>query len=199
MNAREQLWQWLLEVPTSMPRTPAAQALDRKLVTQIDLVRLKVIARLHARGLEPQMDWTDLLQEAFRRVLDGSRLPPDGVPIVAFLAGVMRSIKSEQRRRMRGGPFDMTFADSTEDLNEELRDPAADPLRSLIAIEEVEVLRGLFAEDTHARQIIEGLYEGCTSEEIRERNSLSVNDYDAARKRIRRMLIREGLRWNPEA
>ena len=102
MNARELMWHWL-QSATTPPRTPAAQALEQQLVTTVDLVRLKVIARLHARGLAPHMDWSDLLQEAFRRVLDGSRPPPDGIPVVAFLAGVMRSIRSEQWRRVRKG------------------------------------------------------------------------------------------------
>jgi len=82
-----------------LEKTPAARALALALVTEIDLLRLKVIARLHARGLPPEFDWTDLLQEAFARVLDGSRPPPEGVPKVAFLAGVMRSIKAEYWKR----------------------------------------------------------------------------------------------------
>src|ERR1700722_4746096 len=82
-------------------KTPAAQALALKLVTEGDLLRLKVIARLHARGLPPEISWTDLLQEAFARVLDGSRRRPEGLPMVPFLAGVMRSIKAELWRRAR--------------------------------------------------------------------------------------------------
>jgi DNA-directed RNA polymerase specialized sigma24 family protein len=82
-------------------RTPAARALAVKLVTETDLLRLKVIARVHARGLPPEIDWSDLLQEAFERVLDGSRQQPESVPAVAFLAGVMRSIKAEHWRRAR--------------------------------------------------------------------------------------------------
>src|SRR5687768_4070956 len=84
-------------------RTPAGLALDAKLVTEADLLRLKVIARLHARGLPPHVGWGDLLQEAFTRVLDGSRRQPEGVPMVAFLAGVMRSIKEQHWRQARRG------------------------------------------------------------------------------------------------
>src|SRR6185312_11601971 len=82
-------------------RTPARAALDAKLVTVADLLRLKVIARLYARGLPAHIGWTDLLQEAFTRVLDGSRRLPEGVPMVAFLAGVMRSIKEQYWRQAR--------------------------------------------------------------------------------------------------
>src|SRR5580692_4085091 len=80
---------------------PALRAVAMKLVTDCDLLRLKVIARLHGRSLPPDMSWQDLLQEAFTRVLDGSRAIPPGVPTVAFLAGVMRSIKAEHWRRRR--------------------------------------------------------------------------------------------------
>jgi DNA-directed RNA polymerase specialized sigma24 family protein len=82
-------------------RTPAARALALKLVTEAEFLRLKVLARLHARGLPPHIDWCDLLQEAFARMLDGSRRRPDEVPLVAFLAGVIRSLKAEHWRRAR--------------------------------------------------------------------------------------------------
>jgi hypothetical protein len=39
---------------------PAAEALSRKLVTKMDLLRLKAIARLQARGLPPEVGWSDL-------------------------------------------------------------------------------------------------------------------------------------------
>src|SRR5665213_3653793 len=80
---------------------PADRALALKLVTDCDLLRLKVIARLHGRSLPPDLSWADLLQEALACVLDGSRAVPPGVPAVAFLAGVMRSIKAEHWRRRR--------------------------------------------------------------------------------------------------
>jgi hypothetical protein len=66
--------------------------------------RSLVIARLHARGLPPHIGWADLLHEAFTRVLDGSRRQPEGVPMVAFLAGIMRSIKEQSWRQARRGP-----------------------------------------------------------------------------------------------
>src|ERR1700683_5123414 len=84
-----------------VPKTPACQALDSKLVSETDLVRLKVIAQLHARGLPPDIGWADLLQEAFTRFLEGTRVKPDGVPMVAFLAGVMRSLREQYWRQAR--------------------------------------------------------------------------------------------------
>ena len=118
-------------------KTPAGKALDSKLVTETDLVRLKVIAQLHARGLPPDVGWADLLQEAFTRFLEGSRRRPDGVPMVAFLAGVMRSLREQYwrqaRKRSRKNPrllADLDVADSNE---HELVDPSPNPERRAIA------------------------------------------------------------------
>src|ERR1700692_4925567 len=79
------------------PPTDAAVALTA--LSKFDLLRLKTIARIHARGLPADVGWADLLQEAFARVLDGSRQRPKGIPLVVFLAGIMRSLKSEHWRR----------------------------------------------------------------------------------------------------
>lgn len=153
-----------LGAPNLIRRTPAAQALDRKLVTKTDLVRLKVIARLHARGLPPDTDWTDLLQEAFTRVLDGSRRQPEGVPIVAFLAGVMRSIKSEYWRRARKeaaqSPKLLVGLEAVDTEEGEACDSAADPERSLIAMQELAVINELFADDAQRAKSLRGFLRG---------------------------------------
>jgi hypothetical protein len=81
--------------------TEAALALD--LVTDLELLRLKTLARWYARGLLPVVTWEDLLQEALTRILVGSRQVADGVSTVAFVAGVMRSLRSEYWRRI-GNP-----------------------------------------------------------------------------------------------
>ena len=47
------------------------------------------------------MSWSDLLHEAVLRALAGARPWPPGVPLLAFLAGVMRSLCDEQWRRRR--------------------------------------------------------------------------------------------------
>src|SRR5258708_930774 len=52
---------------------PAETALALKLISRMDFLRLKSIARWHARGLPPDVTWDDLLQEAelaLGRVLD---------------------------------------------------------------------------------------------------------------------------------
>jgi RNA polymerase sigma factor (sigma-70 family) len=176
---------------------PAAEALGRKLVTKMDLLRLKAIARLQARSLPAEVGWSDLLQEAFARVLDGSRKPPEGVSVVAFLAGVMRSIKSEHCRRARrqASRLPKMLADvESEGDDDEPRDPTPNPERKLAVMQELARIDQLFANDHRARQVIEGLFEGCSPEQICARYGMSTTEYGSTRKRMRRALLREGLR-----
>src|SRR5262245_42352442 len=97
--------------------TPLERAVAAKLVGDMNLLRLKVVARVLARGLEPDVFWGDLLQEAFARVLNGTRKQPEGVPIDVFMAGVMRSIRAEYWRRRRRH-------DEADDSVDETPDPA---------------------------------------------------------------------------
>ena len=181
---------------------PAETALALGLVGPADLLRLKTIARLHARGLPPDVSWEDLLQEALTRVLVGTRRQPVGVSMVAFLAGIMRSLKSEHWRRARGRPGSrdaLALDRPCDDPREiELLDPSPDPERSLVARQELAAIQRLFEQDTVALQIIAGLGNGLSPEQIRAAYGITDTDYDSARKRMRRRLLREGLTWSRE-
>lgn len=199
MRSRRSYLKHVMEVPRDVPKTPAAQALARNLVTAMDLLRLKSVARLYARGLPPEIGWSDLLQEAFTRVLDGSRTCPEGLPMVPFLAGVMRSIRTEHYRRARRHlahlPQIRVELDPGGDLAPGEADRAADLERSLMAMDLLTEIYRLFADDPRSLQIIEGLFEGLSPEQIRAKYDMSKTDYDSTRKRMRRTLLREGLRW----
>lgn len=183
---------------TGLPRrSPAAQALERNLVTRMDLLRLKAIARLYARGLPPEVGWSDLLQEAFARLLDGSRKRPAGLALTTFLGGVMRSLRAQHCRRARQFSSRLPWASAELDPGEvgsEICDPAPDPERNLAALQELARIERLFRDDQRARQVIQGLYEGCSPEEICSRYDLSKAEYDSTRRRMRRIPLREGLR-----
>jgi len=168
--------------------TPVEQALARGLLSVTDLLRLKAIARLHAWALPPDMSAADLLQEAILRVLQGSRRAPPGLSMPAFLAGVMRSIRTEQRRRAQREP-------GTGFAAAEAGDPAPDPERCLAARQELAAIYRLFKGDPVASLILDGLAAGLGPDEIRAANDLSKTEYDSTRKRIRRALLRAGLVW----
>jgi RNA polymerase sigma-70 factor (ECF subfamily) len=153
-----------------------------------DLVRLKALARLWSRGLPGGLGWVDVLNEAIVRVLDGSRPWPPGVPLLAFLSGVMRSICLDHWRRARrelsGDDLDVLAQDAEE---------VPDPERTLAAAQALAEVNRLFANDAQVRKIITGLAEGLGAREICRLYALSEVEYDTARKRMRRALLRSGL------
>jgi DNA-directed RNA polymerase specialized sigma24 family protein len=163
-------------------------------LSQTDMLRLKAIARLRARGLPSDASWSDLLNEAIARALDGTRQCPEGIGVVAFLAGIMRSIASEHWRRLRREAG--IFALSGDDGGADAADPAPDPERNLASLQALAALDQLFAGDLAASQILAGLAGGLSAREIRETYGLSETDYDSTRKRMRRLLLRQGIAWS---
>ena len=182
--------------PLTDPRIvrPSESALGLGLITDLELLRLKTLARWYARGLPPDVTWEDLIQEALTRIIVGKRQVPDGVAIVAFLAGVMRSIRSEHWQRVEGtGARGRSVRSQSADRPVELVDGAPGPDQAVMAQQELARVRELFAEDPTATAILDGLARGLTAEELRVALGLSDTDYASARKRMRRVLLREGL------
>ncbi|MGK9165154.1 hypothetical protein KXR53_02595 [Inquilinus limosus] len=161
-------------------------------LSEPDLLRLEAIAKLRCRGL-PGLDWRELLHEAVLRALDGSRPWPRGVPLIAFLAGVMRSLCSGHWRQQRAGALLLAEVAELADLPSE----SADPERIVAATQALAAIDRLFADDPAALAVILGLSQGLSAEEIRRRTGLSATEYDSTRKRMRRALLRHGLTWSP--
>jgi DNA-directed RNA polymerase specialized sigma24 family protein len=177
-------------------------SLSLKLVTEMDLLKLKTIARLHARGLPPDVGWQDLIQEALTRVLTGARKVPEGIGMVPFLAGVMRSLRTEHWRRALGGSGGRraVHLDQDDEMHREVElfDPAPSAERSLSAHQELRAIERLFADDPVALLILAGLGAGLSPDQICASGKISKTDYDSGRKRMRRTLLREGLTCEPK-
>ena len=172
----------------------SAVAVSRALaeLSETDLLRLQALARLRGRGLPSGVGWADLLHEALARALDGSRQWPSGVPLLAFLAGVMRSVCNELwRRRGREGEL-VSLDEFGRSEGPQAVCPAPDPERVLAACEAIAAIYRLFAGDGIALRIISGLEGGLSAEDIRSAHSLSAQEYDSARRRMRRALHRVG-------
>ncbi len=165
-------------------------------LSETDLLRLQAIARLRARGLPYGVDWSDLLHEAIVRALEGSRQWPPGVPLLAFLAGVMRSIGDEIWRRRRREAALVALGEEADAERRDVACPAPDQERVLAAAEALSAVHRLFASDGVALRIIAGLANGLPAEEIRATHDLSPVEYDSARRRMRRVLLRAGLSWS---
>jgi RNA polymerase sigma-70 factor (ECF subfamily) len=173
------------------PTADAARALHA--LSDADLVRLKALARLWSRGLPVGLGWADVLNEAILRVLEGSRPWPPGVPLLAFLSGVMRSICDDHWRRLRREA--QTRRGDVADLAATAEEPSPGPERTLAAAQALGEIDRLFAGDRPVLQIIAGLSEGLTAREICRVYEMTERDYDTARKRMRRALLRCGLTW----
>jgi DNA-directed RNA polymerase specialized sigma24 family protein len=157
-------------------------------LSEEDLLRLRAIARLRARSLPGGMSWSDLLHEALlRALLTGARPWPPGVPLLAFLAGVMRSLCDEQWRRHRRQDHLPTSHDSGG---------VDDPERACAAAEALAAIQRLFASDKAALKVIAGLISGMAAEDIRRHYGLTAVQYDTTRRRIRRTMLRHGLAWS---
>ena len=140
------------------------------------------------RGLPGGVAWSDLLHEAILRALSGTRPWPPGVPLVAFLAGIMRSLSNEHWRRHQ--------RESASCDQDNAGEAAPDnPERAYAAMEALAAIDRLFAADATAMKIIAGLTNGLPAEEIRRHYGLSATDYDTTRRRMRRALLRNGLAW----
>lgn len=146
-----------------------------------DLARLRALAHLRARSL-PGLDWSDLLNEAIVRALDGTRRWPAGVPIVAFLAGTMRSLEHDHRRRMA---LERAWRDGAE-----AEAATAGPEEAVVAMQAFGAILAAFSGDETVLRIVEGLAAGRPAAEIRALHGLSEKQYDSARKRLRRTLLR---------
>ena len=126
---------------------PTETALALRLVTELELLRLKTLARWYARGLPPDVTWEDLLQEALTRILVGKRQVPEGVATVAFVAGVMRSLRSEHWQRVERTTAQDRLRRSKRSTSaqrqSELADSAPGPDRAVLAQQELAAIRKL--------------------------------------------------------
>jgi RNA polymerase sigma-70 factor (ECF subfamily) len=165
-----------------------------------DWVRLKKIAAYYAR---PAIPAPDLLQEAFVRALDGSRVCPAHVDAVRFLAEAMRSIANGEQDKADRRPT-LVPIEGGSDVTAAMNFPDPTPgAEFLIAQAEQEArmradLLALFDDDLAAKDIVEGTMEGMTAEDLRELTGLDKTAYASKRKLIRRRIDKnypEG--WQP--
>jgi RNA polymerase sigma-70 factor (ECF subfamily) len=182
----------------AVARTAADVASAIHALSDADLVRLRALARLWSRGLPGGLGWTDVLHEAIARVLDGSRPWPAHVPLLAFLAGVMRSICDDQWRRVRQEQRLLVSRDDQDSRvgsGDEISE-VPDPERVLAATELLASVYRLFEGDPLAMKIIAGMSDGLTGSEICKAYGISELDYDTTRRRMRRTLLRHQRNWS---
>lgn len=163
-------------------------------LSKADMTRIKQIAKLRSAGLDV-MGWEDLLNESLQRMLEGVRRWPKSVPFIAFLAQTVRSVASDEWRRLRaentGRESDLGLhADGSERSLADLAVNPIDPEREVVARRSLEEIEALFADDSEALGVIHGLAQGSTPQEVQHDGAMNSTQYASAQKRIRRRLSR---------
>lgn len=159
--------------------------------TVADYARLESAARYFGRG--SSVDTGDLVQEALVRALDDRRSCPADVPIMRFLIGVIRSLASGEREKdALRHPADASEAVGEDGDVLEIQDLGPDAEAILIRDEEDARIRAafftLFDDDPVAQDILVGIMEGLTAEELRELTGLDVTAYNTKRRLMRRRI-----------
>ena len=188
----------LQEAATAKSRAEIVEAIRG--LSAADWVRLKKVAAYYARPAVPAQD---LLQEAFARALDGSRVCPAHVDAVRFLAEAVRSISDGEREKASRRPALVSIeGGSSGAAAMNCPDPEPGVEDRIVHAEQDARMRAdvlaLFADDPAAKDIVEGTMEGMTAEELRELTGLERTAYDSKRKLIRRRIDKrypEG--WQP--
>lgn len=159
-----------------------------------DLARLRQLARLRSFKM-PGQDWEDLLSEAVARALAGSRRWPRSVPFIAFMAQTMRSVADEQWERLKRegwileGDLESSNGETSISLAE-LAVDEVDPQRLALARSALAGIAQLFAQDTGALIVLQGMAEGLSPEEIMQSAQMDKTEYATTQRRIRRTLAK---------
>lgn len=142
------------------------------------------------------MDPDDLLQEAMKRAVD-TRTCPSHVDVIRFLAEAMRSIAGDDAAKIANRVPIVSVAktgrqDVFDALVERVRSEEPTPEDAMIRAEEtIRIKAGIFAlftDDAVARDLVEGLIEGLTTDEVRQLTGLDETGYETKRKLIRRRI-----------
>ena len=142
-------------------------------------VRLMAIARLHARKC--RLDADDLFHEACVLSMCGDRRWPRDVPMLTFLAGVMRSIAHGWRKKAR------RMADKPPDealIGDDYPTPAD-------MLEEADLLKKAlrrFEDDPEVHMLLQALIDGWGKSDLLSLFDEDEIAYATARRRLRRKL-----------
>ena len=154
--------------------------------------RLRKVAAVLAAGGRGKED--ELLQETMLRVLDGGRPWPQGVPLVPFLAGVMKSVAHGERAKVTRSPARRAASlyDGSGALVIDMADAGPTPEEALTGEQAAGRLKqrvaAAFEGDFHAQILLEGMLEGMEGEALRGLTELDPTAYASKRRLIRRRL-----------
>ena len=182
-------------IPQRETRSIAELRLAIETMSKLDRIRLLKKARVLATGTGMEPD--DLFQEAVTRSLEenGGRTCPCDVKPMVFLGNVMRSIASHSRKKWeREMPMGATEDDENDPLVA-IPDPGPSPDEVVIGRldyrKTIARIEAMFDDDPQAQAILIGMMEDWSPHEICAMEPMSEKTYAAARKRLRRKILRE--------
>jgi RNA polymerase sigma-70 factor (ECF subfamily) len=171
-------------------------------LTPAQSARLRLVAEKYAWRCPLGPD--DLLQEAFLRALEGGRKCPAHIDVVRFLAEAMRSIADGEAEKIENQVALAPIAqlDGEQDGAVDPEEPGLNAEDAAIGKQNVAAIRNamlaLFDDDSQARDLVEGIMEGFSADELRELTGLDETSYASKRRLIRRTIDKhypEG--WKP--
>ncbi len=175
-------------------RGEIAEALSA--LTRADRARIVAIAR-HFAG-RSEMSWDDLSQEAYLRAL-GTRTCIVGTEMVAFLAGIMRSIVSEapraRKRAREDAGLEVVYVADYEAKGlpqqaEGAPSPEASALSKVIQARQIEKVEAAIAHDEELQLLAMGYGDGMRGRALEEFMGVDAKGLAAAKKRLSRTLAR---------
>jgi DNA-directed RNA polymerase specialized sigma24 family protein len=133
----------------------------------------------------------DLRQEAFMRLLSGSRRFPRGAEPAVIVSGTIRSLASEEIDAIRAGRREVLPPPGSRD-GVDLPDPAPSPERLLGSSRDdarvLAAIERLIADDEELQMLVEGLCDRMRGGQLEELLDVDAKGLATIRKRLRRKL-----------
>ena len=161
-----------------------------------ELLRLRTISWKYAPRCKLEGD--DLLQEAIVRALDGSRKCPANISVVKFLAEAMRSIAHGESEKIENQVVTVSLLGANDHDGEAFDPPDPSPsIEENVINEEIneesaaivhDGILSLFQDGTPERDMVDGIIDGWSADELRELLNLDKTAYESMRRLIRRRI-----------
>ncbi|AQV92665.1 sigma-70 family RNA polymerase sigma factor [Cupriavidus necator] len=160
-----------------------------------DWVRVERLARRIFSGVA-HASHEDILHEACVKLLSGERIWHRGYAAIPAIVSVLESMASNHRKREKNGPIDPNAAVATAEPmeDESVLVRQVEPVNSItpeMAVsdgQQLTMLDALLADDVEAMLVAYEWAAGRRGREAAEELGMSVNQYEAARKRLVRKL-----------
>jgi len=170
-------------------------------LTDADWMKVRKMAEGHLWGTRLG-DPEDLINETLVRLIEGTRRWSPGMAFVPWLGSAMKSV-ADGIRNLKHVKIEALAGDMISDTDsEEVLDVFASedrtPLDSLLTEEArkdaeatVAKIQTFFKGDEDVEWILMGIEDGLKAEDIRETSGMTLTQYESAKKRLRRGLVRQ--------